>query len=203
MVILTPFVISSFIKHEKSNHISLTFLFIAIIISILFSKKMREKSQFIETMFTSFDRPEDRPNTLKWFVSQYVVANIVLIPISYYFIYVGKEALILIPILINGIGDGLAEPVGITFGKHAYKTRALFSKKEYKRTLEGSFMVFLSALIILLFFNTHFTMVQLIVCCVLIPPIVTLTEAKAPHTWDTPFIFLSSGLSMIIITSLI
>ncbi len=203
LVIFTPFALSPHFSYEKNIFTTIVSSLIAIVILILFSQRIREKSSLLEIMFSCFDRPEDRPNTLKWFVTQYVVASIVLIPISYYCKHVNKESLILIPILINGIGDGLAEPVGIAFGKHAYKTKAIFSSKEYKRTIEGSLVVFLSSFIVLLFFRHHLTSLQLIICCMLIPIVVTMVEAKAPHTWDAPFIFLSSGLLIVIITTIV
>jgi hypothetical protein len=39
---------------------------------------------------------------------------------------------------ITGVGDGLAEPVGIWLGKHKYKTRSCFSPRRYTRSWEGS-----------------------------------------------------------------
>ena len=82
-------------------------------------------------MFIAVDRPEDRPHTLFWFSSQIIVGLMVIIPFSIYFNYIDKIGLIFIPILINGLADGLAEPVGIKFGKHKYQTKALLSSKKY------------------------------------------------------------------------
>ena len=79
-------------------------------------------------MFLSFDRPEDRPNTLLWLSTQITIGYLILIPTIIFFISIGYGDLILIPILVNGIGDGLAEPVGVRFGRLKYKTYALFQK---------------------------------------------------------------------------
>ena len=104
-------------------------------------------------MFLSFDRPEDRPNTLLWLTTQTAVGYLIVIPIIIYFFKIGYEDLLLIPILVNGIGDGLAEPIGVRFGRLKYKTYALFSKIKYERTIEGSACVFFTSIIVLIFFS--------------------------------------------------
>ena len=93
----------------------------------IYIRPIRNKSRIIERMFLSFDRPEDRPNTLLWLSTQIIFGYLILIPSIVYFISIGYGDLILIPILVNGIGDGLAEPVGVRFGRLKYKTYALFS----------------------------------------------------------------------------
>ena len=96
---------------------------------LIYIKPLRNKSRIIERMFLSFDRPEDRPNTLLWLSTQITFGYLILVPTIIFFISIGYGELILIPILVNGIGDGLAEPVGVRFGRLKYKTFALFSKK--------------------------------------------------------------------------
>jgi len=103
---------------------------------------------------------------------------------------------VFIPILINGIGDGLAEPVGIRFGRHAYQTRALFTKKRYTRTLEGSACVFVTSIIAVLLYNPLLSPSQFIAALLIIPILMTLAEAFSPHSWDSPFLFLVGGLSL-------
>jgi len=44
---------------------------------------------------------------------------------------VGSKALIFIPIAVNNIGDGLAEPVGVYWGRHKYSTTALYHKGKF------------------------------------------------------------------------
>ena len=109
---------------------------------------------------------------------------------------------VLIPILINGIGDGLAEPVGVRFGRHTYRVYALFSKRQYHRTLEGSACVFLSSLVIIAFHHDAFTLWQWIAALVLVPVCMTLAEAFSPHTWDTPFLFLTGYLAVFAVSLL-
>ena len=68
--------------------------------------------------------------------------------------------LIFIPILINGLADGLAEPVGITFGKHKYKTRACLSTRKYERSYEGSLCVFIVSTIIIAAYYEYISLEQ-------------------------------------------
>jgi dolichol kinase len=112
----------------------------------------------------------------------------------------GLSNLIFIPILINGIGDGLAEPVGIRFGRLKYKTYALFSKRKYVRTIEGSACVFITSIIVIFLFKSYFSPAEFICALIVIPIAMTLAEAFAPHTWDTPFLFFVGYMSLYIIT---
>ena len=105
-------------------------------------------------------------------------------------------SLLYVPILINGVGDGLAEPVGVRFGKHTYETYALFSKKKYVRSIEGSACIFIMSLITVLALHSSFSPNQFIAALISIPVIMTLGEAIAPHSWDSPFLFAVGGLAV-------
>lgn len=163
----------------------------------LFIRPIRSRLPIINTMFASFDRPEDRPHTLSWLSTQIATGWLVAIGMVAWMIQVGLESLMMIPILVNGIGDGLAEPVGIRFGQHQYRVHALFSKKKYVRTLEGSACVFVTGLVVLLFYQSSFTPVQFWVGLALLPLLITLAEAFSPHTWDTPFMLGVGYLTLI------
>ena len=113
----------------------------------------------------------------------------VVIPCVLVFKTFGYGELIFIPVLINGIGDGLAEPVGVRFGRLKYRTRALFSRKRYVRSVEGSLCVFITSIIVLLYYKPFFTGEEWLVALLTLPILMTLTEAVSPHTWDTPFLF--------------
>nr|VFK46125.1 MAG: phytol kinase [Candidatus Kentron sp. SD]VFK49905.1 MAG: phytol kinase [Candidatus Kentron sp. SD] len=143
---------------------------IAILSLAIYLGPLRERSAIIAIMFTSFDRPEDRPNTLWWFFTQTVAGYMVLIPAVIIFWTNDLAELIWIPLLINGIGDGLAEPVGVRFGRHKYQTYAFFSKKKYVRTLEGSACVFIASLLVIIGFHSAFTQTQFLIALALIPP---------------------------------
>ena len=121
-----------------------------------------------------------------------------MLPMIWLFGQWGLESLVVIPILINVIGDGLAEPVGVRFGKYRYKTRALFTNKEYFRTFEGSACVLITGFIVIAMHADYFTTTQYALAMLSVPIIMTLTEAYSPHTWDTPFLmFTGYTLSLI------
>ncbi|MBN2178895.1 MAG: hypothetical protein JW743_05655 [Deltaproteobacteria bacterium] len=168
----------------------------------IYVKPVRDRVPFIATMFLSFDRPEDRPRTLLWLSTQITTGFLVIIPMIILFAQRGLLDLVLIPILINGIGDGLAEPVGVRFGKHKYEVYALFTDKKYVRSLEGSACVFIASILIVAFHFVYFTQPQFIVALIALPFLMTLAEAFAPHTWDTPFLFFV-GYSSLFLISLI
>lgn len=105
--------------------------------------------------------------------------------------------LVMIIIIANGIGDGLAEPVGIRYGKRKYTVYALFTKKKYVRSYLGSACVLVTTFIAILAFQHHFSSTQLITALLTIPILITLAEAFSPHTWDSPFIYGIGGISLI------
>ena len=162
---------------------------IILFLLLLVSEEIRNRVSIINTMFKAVDRPEDRPYTLIWFSSQIITTLIVLLPFSVYFSRIKKDSLIFIPILINALADGLAEPVGITFGKHKYKTTACLSSVKYERSYEGSFCVFIVTMIIILSYYEYMFINQYIFMIITLPISITFTEAFAPHTWDSPFIY--------------
>jgi phytol kinase len=166
---------------------------------IIYIHPVRSRSHFVNRMFLSFDRPEDRPHTLKWLSTQVAAGYLIIIPMIILFTKIGHSDLIIIPILINGIGDGLAEPVGIRFGRLKYRTYALFSKREYVRTLEGSACVLITGIIVILLFRSSFSHAELICALIVVPMAMTIAEAFAPHTWDTPFLFFSGYVTLYLI----
>jgi len=152
-----------------------------------------------QLMFDGFDRPEDRPHTLTWLWTQFAAGFGVMLPMIWLCGQWGLESLVLIPILINVIGDGLAEPVGVRFGTHEYKTKALFTNKEYVRTLEGSACVLITGFIVVAMYFDYFTPIQFVLAMLVVPIVMTLTEAYSPHTWDTPFLMFTGYASLMLI----
>ena len=141
-------------------------------------------------MFDGFDRPEDRPNTLLWLWTQYAAGFAIMVPMIWRFSDMGYESLVTIPILINAVGDGLAEPVGIRYGKRKYTVKALFTNQTFTRSIEGSSAVFITGVLVMLLYAGEFTSMQFLVGLALVPIAMTLTEAYSPHAWDTPFLML-------------
>ena len=194
---------------RKINHVSIFFLPVAIdrqlavetfadieylfssaaivTLSLLFFwEPIRSRIPPYQLMFEAFDRPEDRPFTLVWIFSQFVAGFMVMLPAIWYFGEISLEQLVMIPLLINAVGDGLAEPIGVRWGRHEYRTRALWTDRTYVRTLEGSGFILLTGLVVVALHAPHFTHIQLVLALAIVPLAMTLAEAFSPHTWDTP-----------------
>jgi len=165
----------------------------------IFVKPARNKVPIIATAFSSFDRPEDRPHTLLWFASQGIIGYVVLVPIIAVFNHYRMFDMLSIAILITVFGDGLAEPIGIRFGKHKYTTYSIFPIKKFVRSLEGSLTVFITGIIVIFIFKHSFNNTQFLIALTTIPIAMTLTEAFSPHTLDNPLlIIIGSGLTFLI-----
>lgn len=166
---------------------------------LLYFNPIRSRIGIINTAFMGLDRPEDRPNTLKWLFTQNLLASFVMGNLSFLLTLYSIENLIYIPIFINAIGDGLAEPIGIRFGRHKYQTRALFSKQKYTRSLEGSAAVFITSIVMVIVYTSFFTQIQFIILLATLPLLMTIGEAISPHTLDNPFLYLICGIILLIV----
>lgn len=197
-----PIYLETIIPYDKSIEGLALKGFIVVLCMIIYIRPLRTKIPFLARMFLSFDRPEDRPNTLFWLTTQIAAGYIIIIPAVIFFGYIDSVNLVLIPILITGIGDGLAEPVGIRFGRLKYKTYALFSKIKYERSVEGSLCVFIVSLLTIVIFKSYFSPTEYIVALITVPVVMTLTEAFSPHTWDTPTLFFAGYLNLYLIKSI-
>ncbi len=192
-----PMLLTLLIEYERTFPtavVSSTTLLLAI---LLMTAPVRRRIPFFATAFRSFDRPEDRPNTMVWLITQIVAGYIVLAPLLLILDAMGAADLVMIPVLINAVGDGLAEPVGVRFGRHTYQVTALGTSRTYTRSIEGSACVFASGIGVVLFFASHFTGAQLVAALIVVPLVTTLAEAWSPHTWDTPFLFLTGSLAVL------
>jgi phytol kinase len=141
------------------------------------------------TAFAAIDRPEDRPLTLIWVMAQLVAMTVVETPMMYWLIENDVGSLRMLCPFAVGLGDGLAEPIGKRFGKHKYQVYALFTKQRFTRSYEGSANVFFWTLVGVLIAIPELSLAQVIFLVLLLPPAMTLTEAKSPHTLDNMFMF--------------
>ena len=168
----------------------------------LFNAKLRRKFSILEQAFYSIDRPEDRPYTLVWLVTQAATAYVIMIVAVIMLPTQLIQPALFIPLSVIAFGDGLAEPVGIKFGKHQYRVRALFSKKTFVRSIEGSLCVYAASILAVIWFNSYFTAKEFIALLLILPILMTLTEAKSPHTWDTPFLLVTGIATISLINSI-
>lgn len=156
---------------------------------ILMVRPIRSRVKPLYYCLRSFDRPEDRPYTLLWFISQMLAIALFQMPMTQYFVSEGVWSLYLISAFANGLGDGLAEPIGKIYGKKKYKVIALFSNREYTRSYVGSATVFIATAIGVLINYSVLSAIQFSILLVVMPPLMTIIEAKSPHTWDNAFMF--------------
>lgn len=198
-VFLVPILVADVFPYEPTLPTTLTSGGILVGLLLGITRPVRERASGVATMFRAIDRPEDRPYTLVWLSTQVAAGYAVLIPLAVAFEALGAMALVYIPILVNGLGDGLAEPVGVRFGRRTYRVRALGTDRVYTRSLEGSACVFGAAVLVLLLTRDLFAPAQFWAALLLIPPVMTLAEARAPHTWDSPYLFAAGGLTLLAI----
>jgi len=164
----------------------------------LLIKPVRENCKFFMLQFNSLDRPEDRPNTLLWIIGGNILPGLFMIIFWRWLLAsTNQESLAFIFVFITGIGDGLAEPVGIWTGKHKYWCSAIGGDRKYRRSLEGSACVFISSLVFTTCWYSSFTTpVEYWITMIILPPLMTFAEAKSPHTMDTPFLMGLGGLTI-------
>lgn len=154
---------------------------------------IRRRVGFLRYSFLSWDRIEDRPYSMRYDLLEDVFRFLVYLPFMVIF---GKMSLIvMIPNLINEFGDGLAEPVGIRWGRHTYRVKALWYKGKafagsFQRSLEGSATVFVISILVLFAYRDQFTSTQFIVALLTLPLGMTIAEAVSPHTADGPLLAL-------------
>lgn len=194
---MIPFITDEIVIVENSIINTVWNLLAGVIVHVVLTIPMR-KYDFtgaLNIMYSSSDRPEDRPHTLNWLTLQNALTGVALFPLILLWQYWNIEYFKYIPLIIATFGDGMAEVIGVRFGKHKYETRALFTKKKYTRSLEGSACVFISGIliIIILFFTHDFSKLELLLNLLFVPIAATLTEAYSPHTMDNPFIIGISG----------
>ncbi len=161
-------------------------------------KPVRERFAFPRVAFAALDRPEDRPFTLLWLTTQVLATYVVLIGVLVWLDGYERVTLIYITVIIAGIGDGLAEPVGVRFGRHTYTTRALFSDRRYTRSMEGSACVLLSGILACVLMRDQLVGAEFWIALAIIPAAMTLAEAWSPHTWDSPFLYLTGGATTVL-----
>ena len=156
-------------------------------------KPVREFSAFFMLQFNSLDRVEDRPNTLKWIVLGNMLPGLLIITVfkQLFETYLSLPLLASVVVLTVAIGDGFAEPVGIYFGKKKYVVPSWNLKNRYVRSYAGSACVYIAAILFLVLFKHQFANpMEFWTSMILFPPIMTLSEAFAPHSMDTPIMML-------------
>ena len=151
---------------------------------------LRSRFKLFQLLFKAIDRPEDQPYTVFWFISQLFVSIVIISGFSILYQYLDIEHMIFIPLIILIVGDGLAEPVGTKWGVHKYNVKGFLVNRNYTRSVEGSLCVVIASIGSIFIYYDEFNKNSISFTLILLPLLETLTEAKAPHTWDNPLILL-------------
>eukprot|EP00523_Entomoneis_sp_CCMP467_P010588 CAMPEP_0168738072 /NCGR_PEP_ID=MMETSP0724-20121128/10736_1 /TAXON_ID=265536 /ORGANISM="Amphiprora sp., Strain CCMP467" /LENGTH=399 /DNA_ID=CAMNT_0008785387 /DNA_START=40 /DNA_END=1236 /DNA_ORIENTATION=- len=146
--------------------------------SLPYLSSIRHRLTFFRFGFRSQDRPEDRPYTLFWNAIQISTTLCFQLLMTLYYTNEGKDLFPLIPVLVVGLGDGAAEPVGVRWGKHKYTTYGCCTSQRYTRSLEGSACVFFVSVVAIAIAISDFeSSLQVGLAFLLMPLSLTLTEA--------------------------
>lgn len=194
-IFILPLLVSPEIKSDlelyREWYIALTWysLFGFIVPYALLIRPLRSRIKPFYYVLRAFDRPEDRPYTLIWFISQMLAISLIQIPMTQHFVSEGLWSLYLIAAFANGLGDGLAEPIGKIYGKRKYKVIALFTNRQYTRSYAGSACVFIATAVGVAINYNVLSGVQFLFLIMILPALMTLIEAKSPHTWDNFFLY--------------
>ncbi len=164
-------------------------LFKFILPYLILIRPIRMKIYICYLSFRAYDRPEDRPYTMIWHITQLLAVTILLVPMSQYFAAKGMWPLFLIAACSVGLGDGLAEPIGRIYGKKKYKVKALFTRREYTRSYVGSACVAFFTVVGILFSANFLSVNELLILLAVLPITMVIVEAKSPHTWDNAFMY--------------
>jgi len=171
---------------------------------LLTIQPIRESTSFFMMQFNSYDRPEDRPMTIQWIVLGDILPGMIVLA-GFFWLWQDMEVngieftkITYIIAMVAGLGDGFAEPVGVTWGKNKYEVMALCAGPDaptYKRSWEGSACVaWFSWIFVVQKWYLFPNATAFWLSWVVFPPLMALSEAKSPHTMDTPFIFIVGGL---------
>jgi hypothetical protein len=96
---------------DSSSTVLGLYLITAAFSLLIFIDPLVKRSSILSTMFISIDRPQDRPYTITWMVTQFIIGYAIIIPLSLLFQSIGRASLVGVPGIVNGFGDGLAEPM--------------------------------------------------------------------------------------------
>lgn len=156
--------------------------------------RFRKRSQFLKTAFASIDRPEDRPHTLSWFLSSYVVSSLVFLTFMWWAVP-HQPVIWMLVVTSVALGDIASGAVGYRFGRVRYAVPSLAPNKQYTRSLEGSAALFLTVLTVVFVFHSGLPPTLFWKFAILLPAAITLAEAMSPHTWDEPAMFFAAMLT--------
>jgi phytol kinase len=200
MIFISGFILPQIISTQNFPHyFPLLSSVMTIFLILSLSSKIRLFFLPSTLTFEAINREGEENETLKRLWTETLFTSI-LVFIAGYFFSPSFQIYLFYPALVSGLSDSAAEIVGGYWGKKKYQTLKLWGGGTHYRTIEGSFAFFIVSVLIsglISFYVPHGESVVLTLT--LLPILLTLTEAYAPHSWDNPFIFLTSYLTIAII----
>ena len=130
-------------------------------------------------------RESDQPNDILY----------VILPILCTMIWLGggwkffNRSIMFIGTMCVAVGDAIAEPVGVKFGKHKYDVYSLTGKKS-QRSIEGSLSVFIMCAIII-FLSTNSLILALSVGI-----FISLVEGLSPRGTDNLTVPIAASIAL-------
>jgi dolichol kinase len=205
IVWLIPFTVDKLVDTPETQLSILWNIYMVCLSNILWMIPSREfdKTGILNTIYSTLDRPEDRPNTLLWLWCQTIGIGLFLLPFGLLWSSMNLSNYLFVPLITLTFGDGFAEIIGVKYGKHKYNVSACCTTQRYTRSLEGSSCVYIVCLFVISmlgFVNDNtFTLDETIVNMIIIPPIATFAEAYSPHTLDNPIIILLTSIPLTLV----
>jgi phytol kinase len=146
---------------------------------------LHERTIF-RTMFAGYARESDAPHGAfhVWF--SWLVSIVGLVAIDRAF---GDMAVTRTAALVLGLADGVAEPVGVRWGRHKYRVPSLTDGAAVYRSVEGSAAVFATTFLVMLVTRSPAS----VGLSLLVAAVVTAAEAVSPHGLDNLSIPLAVG----------
>jgi dolichol kinase len=131
--------------------------------------------------FAANTRPSDAPHEALFFWSSWLMSMgaLWLADLVFMDIRITRTAALLV-----GLGDGLAEPIGMRWGTHRYSVKWWGLMRPAVRSVEGSLAVAVISFLVVV--GCYWTAAPgvLVVGALLIACVLTLVEAGSPHGWD-------------------
>ena len=138
------------------------------------------------TMFAGYARESDAPHEAfhVWF--SWLVSIVGLVTIDRAF---GDMTVTRTAGLVLGLADGIAEPVGVRWGRRKYRVPSLTGGATVYRSVEGSAAVFVATFLVVVAIRTPAS----VGLALMTAAVVTLAEAASPHGLDNLTIPLAVG----------
>lgn len=170
-----------------------------LILLLVFITCYQQKSKPFSYIYAANSRVSDAPNTMFFFWFSWVVSVAALAIIDLLFT---NMAVTRMAILIVGVADGVAEPIGRRFGQHRYPVFSFgasfgsgaTARAATARSIEGSLAVWIATFVIMLGFSTHSgSTVHRGLAAAFTASLVTMVEAISPRGCDNFTLLLTAA----------